>query len=145
MAKNAGKSFRVIVTETRPRMQGKITAKELLDAGIEVTYIVDSAASSFLDETNAVIMGTDAIRKEGIYNKIGSYMIALAAKKKGVPVYILGDTLKIDKRRSIKIEERPGNEVVDKRTLRGVDVKNPTFDMTPWNLIDAVITERGKY
>ena len=145
MAKKEGKDFRVIVTETRPKLQGKQTAKDLIEANIPVTYIVDSAASSFLNETNAVIMGIDAVRKEGVYNKIGSHMIALAAKQKGVPVYFLGNTLKIDKRPQITIEERSRGEVIDLRTLKGADVKNPAFDLTPWTLIESVITERGKY
>ncbi len=145
MGKREGKNFRVIVTETRPALQGKITAKELMDAGIDVTYIVDSAASSFIKQTNAVIMGIDSIREEGVYNKIGSYAIALAANKAGTPVYFLGNTMKIDRRKTIMIEERPSKEVIDLRTLKGADIKNPAFDMTPWNLIEAVITERGKY
>lgn len=145
MAKREGKNFRVLVTETRPMLQGKITAKELMDAGIPVTYIVDSAASSFMKQTNAVMIGIDSIREEGVYNKIGSYAIALAAKKAGAPVYFLGNTLKIDRRETIMIEERPSKEVIDLRTLKGADIKNPAFDMTPWSLIEAVITERGKY
>ncbi|MCK4967428.1 MAG: translation initiation factor eIF-2B [Candidatus Aenigmarchaeota archaeon] len=145
MAKNNGINFSVIVTETRPKLQGKQTAKDLLNAKIPVTYIVDSASSNFLAETTAVIMGIDAVRKEGVYNKIGSYMIALAAKQKGIPVYFLGNTLKIDKRQEITIEERAGCEVIDLRTLKGAKIKNPAFDLTPWNLITALITERGKY
>lgn len=145
MAKKEGKNFRVIVTETRPKLQGKQTAKDLIETNIPVTYIVDSAALYFLNQTNAVIMGIDAVRKEGVYNKIGSHMIALAAKQKGVPVYFLGNTLKIDKRQKITIEERSRGEVIDLRTLKGAKIRNPAFDLTPWNLIDAVITERGKY
>ena len=72
-------------------------------------------------------------------------MIALAAKQKGVPVYFLGNTLKIDKRPQITIEERSKSEVIDLRTLKGAEVKNPAFDLTPWSLIESVITQRGKY
>lgn len=136
--------FRVIVTETRPRYQGKITAKELEHAGINVTYITDSAAGEFINKINAMIVGCDAIRKEGVVNKIGTYPLAVLAHEEKVPVYFVGGKIKLDARRKFEIEERPVEEVLV-RGLPGVkmDVKNPAFDITPWKYVTAVVTEKG--
>src|SRR5665647_528330 len=79
-AKADGKNFKVICTETRPAYQGRITAKELVNLGIETTFIVDSAARTFMGEVDVVIVGADAITSEGnVVNKIGSSGIAVLA------------------------------------------------------------------
>lgn len=136
--------FKVVVTETRPRYQGKITAKELEHAGIDVTYIIDAAAGEFINKIDAMVVGCDSIRKEGIVNKIGTYPLAVLAHEKKVPVYFVGGTIKLDIRKKFKIEERPEGEVLV-RGLPGVemDVKNPAFDITPWKYVTAVLTEKG--
>ncbi|VVB61252.1 Ribose 1,5-bisphosphate isomerase [uncultured archaeon] len=142
-AKTNGRRFKVIVTETRPKMQGIRTAQELASAKIPVEYAIDSAAGLYMKDASIVILGCDAIRKEGIYNKIGTYMIALCAKEHDVPVYFIADSLKIDRRDSIEIEMRPKEEVISPKELKGAKVLNPAFDCTPWKLVSGVITERG--
>lgn len=135
--------FDVIVTETRPVLQGKITARELSEDGIPVTYIVDSAAGLLIKDVDMMIVGCDAIRKEGIVNKIGTYPLAVLSKGNGIPVYFVGEILKIDKRKKIVIEERNSNEVIRQRELPKVKIRNPAFDITPWKYIDGVLTEKG--
>jgi ribose 1,5-bisphosphate isomerase len=137
------KKFRVIVTETRPLYQGDLTAKDLHAAGVPVTLIVDSAAGYFVDCVDAIIMGSDAIRKNGVVNKIGSYMLAVVAKENKIPVYFVGETMKFDRRKEIKIEERSVGEIIQKSKLRGCEIRNPAFDLTPWKYITAVVTEKG--
>ncbi|HKZ45649.1 MAG TPA: hypothetical protein VJ343_03000, partial [archaeon] len=87
--------FKVIVTETRPLFQGKKTAKELSEIGIPVIFITDSAAGFFIKDVDSVLMGVDAIRKEGVVNKIGSYPLAVLAKENDIPVYFAGETMKL--------------------------------------------------
>ncbi len=137
---NKKKVKKVIVTETRPKFQGLKTAKELLAAKIPVTYIVDSAVSNFMKESDIVLLGADALRKEGLVNKVGSNPIALVAKEKRKPVYVIATSFTIDRRKKLIMEERPDSEVVN---LKGADIRNPAFDVTPWKYIKAVITEKG--
>ncbi|MFQ6009885.1 MAG: translation initiation factor eIF-2B [Candidatus Aenigmatarchaeota archaeon] len=140
-AKKQGKRIKVIATETEPKQQGIRTAKELAAAGIPVTLIVDSAVSFFMPEVDLVMVGSDAMRKEGNVNKIGSLNIALAANFYKKPYYVVASTLKLDKRKKIEIEERPPSEVY--KALKGVKIRNPAFDITPWRFITRIITEKG--
>jgi len=135
------KKISVIATETEPREQGVKTVKELRDMKIPVILIVDSAVGYFMPQVDCVILGSDAIRREGNVNKIGSYNIALAAWQHKKPYYVVADTLKLDKRRKFEIEERPAHEVY--RKLKGVKIRNPAFDITPWKFITRIITEKG--
>ena len=141
-----GKKIEVYATETDPLEQGVKTANELAKAGIPVTIITDSAAGYFMPEMDCVIVGTDAMRKEGFVNKIGTYLLALAARDNRKPFYVVGDTMKIDRRRKIVIEERPVKEIyreLVRPVKKGVKVKNPAFDITPWKFVTRVITEKG--
>jgi ribose 1,5-bisphosphate isomerase len=96
-AKQDGKTFEVICTESRPVFQGRITAQEMLEAGIETTMIVDSAVRYFMNEVDLVVVGADAITSEGnIINKIGTSMVALAAKEARTPFYVACELLKFD-------------------------------------------------
>ncbi len=136
-----GRRFKVIATETRPLYQGIKTAKELTECGIPVTLIIDSAVGHFIKEIDIAIFGCDAIRKEGVVNKIGTYPLALFAKENGIPVYFVGETMKFDRRKKIIIEERSWKEITKKKL--GCEIKNPAFDITPWKYVDGVITEKG--
>jgi ribose 1,5-bisphosphate isomerase len=136
-----GKRFSVIATETEPLEQGIKTAKELAKLKIPVTLITDSAMGYFISDANVVIVGTDALRKEGAVNKTGTSLLALAAKENKKPFYVVANTLKLDKRKKITIEERPAKEVYKK--LKGVKIRNPAFDLTSWKFVKAVITEKG--
>ena len=150
-AKRQGKEFRVIATETRPRFQGRLTAKALSEAGIPVTLIVDSAARYFMPKVDKVIVGADVVTANGaVVNKIGTSQIALAAKEARVRVFVGAETYKFSPStvlgELVEIEERPPEEVVppeELSQLKGVTVANPAFDVTPPEFIDIIITERG--
>lgn len=145
LAKAQGKKFRVIVTETRPMLQGIKTARELIAAKIPVDYVVDSAAGFYMTSIDLAIFGCDAIRKGGIYNKIGTYMMALACRENKIPVYFVGDSLKIDRRPAINIEMRPESEIISAKELKGARILNPAFDCMPWKLVTGIVTEEGVF
>ncbi|MEM4721065.1 MAG: ribose 1,5-bisphosphate isomerase [Candidatus Methanomethylicaceae archaeon] len=150
-AKRQGKEFRVIATETRPRFQGRLTAKALSEAEIPVTLIVDSAARYFMPKVDKVIVGADVVTANGaVVNKIGTSQIALAAKEARVRVFVGAETYKFSPStvlgELVEIEERPPEEVIPPEELlqmKGVTVANPAFDVTPPEFIDIIITERG--
>ncbi|MCI0777289.1 MAG: S-methyl-5-thioribose-1-phosphate isomerase [Chloroflexi bacterium] len=154
-AADAGKHVNVIATETRPLSQGaRLTAWELLRDGIKCTLIVDGAVGSLLKqgETDLVVVGADRIVANGdTANKIGTYNIAVLAREHGVPFYVAAPTSTIDMSISggdgIVIEERDAEEVTAPGGRRiappDVEVSNPAFDVTPHELIAAIITERG--
>ena len=122
-AKANGKNFKVICTETRPAFQGRITAKELVDLGIETTFIVDSAARTFMGEVDLVIVGADAITSEGnVVNKVGSSGIAVLAHEARVPFYVVSELLKFDpetlRGECEKIEQRSPSGSLERSTRR---------------------------
>ena len=146
-AKNEGKSFEVFCTESRPVFQGRITAKEMLDAGIETTLIVDSAVRYFMNEVDLVVVGADAITSEGnVINKIGTSMVALAAKEARTPFYVVSELLKFDpvtiRGDYERIEERSSSEVWDDPPS-GLTIRNPAFDVTRREFIHGIICEEG--
>lgn len=146
--KRKGKKISVIATETDPLEQGVKTAKELARAQIPVTMIIDSAVGHFMPDIDVVIVGTDAMRREGVVNKIGTKLYSIATKEHNKPFYVVGNTLKLDKRKKFEIEERPAKEVymeLKSRKLKRVKIRNPAFDITPWKFISKIITERGVY
>lgn len=132
----------VIVTETRPHNQGLLTLRELSKKGIKATYIVDSAVAPFMKSADFVLAGADALRKEGVVNKIGTYPLAVFSKAMKKPFYIVSTSFTEDRRKNIMMEERPAAEVLRNR-IRGVSVRNPAFDITPWKYVTACITDRG--
>lgn len=146
-AKRQGINFKVIQTETRPKYQGRITAIELVEAGIETTMIVDSAARHYMRQIDFVILGSDAITSEGnIINKIGSSQIALAAHEARVPFYVVSTLLKFDpvtlEGEYETIEERSTDEIWD-NPPKGLIIKNPAFDITVRDYIHGIISEAG--
>jgi ribose 1,5-bisphosphate isomerase len=137
----------VFLTETRPRYQGRITARKLAKAGIPCTMMVDSAARSFIGKCDAFLSGADAIIANGaIVNKIGTSQISLAAKKANVPHYVATSSHAFDAATFFgaeeKIEERSPHEVWDER-LPKLTVRNPAFDITEPELVKAIICEKG--
>jgi len=149
-----GKRIRVIATETRPMLQGaRLTVWELVKEGIPVTLITDNMAGYVMRRglVQAVIVGADRVTREGyVVNKIGTSMIALAAKRYGVPFYVAAPTSTIDLSSSINdvvIEERNPNEVkyvMGKLiTLEEAPALNYAFDITDPDLVTAIITEKG--
>ena len=146
-ARENGKSFEVFCTETRPFLQGRITARELVEAGIKTTLIVDSAARFFMNKIDMVIVGADAITSEGnVINKIGTSMIALAAKEARTPFYVVSELLKFDPATMYgeyeKIEERSAEEVWA-NPPKGLIIRNPVFDVTRRDFIHGIICEEG--
>ncbi|MGZ4851278.1 MAG: translation initiation factor eIF-2B, partial [Candidatus Bathyarchaeia archaeon] len=142
-----GKNFKVICTETRPAYQGRITANELVGLGIETTFIVDSAARSFMGNVDVVIVGADAITSEGnVVNKIGSSSIAVLANEARVPFYVVSELLKFDpetlKGECERIEQRNPAEVWSEAPSKLI-VRNPAFDVTPNRYIHGLICEEG--
>jgi len=146
-AKADGADFRVICTETRPAYQGRITAKELVGLGIDTTFIVDSAARTFMGEADIVFVGADAITSEGnVVNKIGTGGIAVLASEARKPFYVVSELLKFDPETLSggceKIEQRNPAEVWAEAPLN-LTVRNPAFDVTPNRYIHGVICEEG--
>ncbi|MDR1779071.1 MAG: S-methyl-5-thioribose-1-phosphate isomerase [Clostridiales Family XIII bacterium] len=150
-----GITFTVYADETRPLLQGaRLTAWELMNAGVDVTLITDSMAGMLMAQgrIDAVITGSDRIAANGDFaNKIGTYSVAVLARHHGIPFYVAAPTSTIDKATptgaQIVIEERAPEEVtcgLGRRTApAGVKVYNPAFDVTPAALATAIITERG--
>ncbi|MFL5448450.1 MAG: S-methyl-5-thioribose-1-phosphate isomerase [Gemmatimonadales bacterium] len=145
----------VIVPETRPLLQGsRLTAWELQRAGVPVTLIADSMVASRLrlGDVRAVFVGADRIARNGdVANKIGTYGLALAARAHKIPFYVAAPSSTIDvatpNGAAIPIEERSPEEIMAWRGQRsapiGVGVWNPAFDVTPAELITAIVTDRG--
>lgn len=150
-----GKRVRVYAGETRPFLQGsRLTAFELMQDGIDVTLIVDSAAGYLMQQgkIDVVVVGADRIAANGdVANKIGTYSLACLARQHGIPFYVAAPICTVDLSLSsgdeIPIEERGAEEVTsigDKQLApSGVRVVNPSFDVTPASLVSAIITERG--
>jgi ribose 1,5-bisphosphate isomerase len=143
--------LKVYATETRPKFQGRITAKELVDAGINTTMIVDSASSMFIvadkhPDVDAVILGCDEITIKGdAINKIGSMDIAIACQYKGIPLYVASTLLKLDlydEDFSFTIEGRDAHEVWPEAPAN-LKIINPAFELVPNSLIKGFITESG--
>ena len=154
-AKEQGKNIRVLVTETRPLLQGaRLTTWELASEGIPFTLIADTMTGYFLSRggIDCVIVGADRIAANGdVANKIGTYNIAVLAMENGVPFYVAAPSSSIDlslpSGDGIPIEERSPEEVTRIEGIPiapvGVEVANPAFDITPHLYITAIITEKG--
>ncbi|MBI2646091.1 MAG: S-methyl-5-thioribose-1-phosphate isomerase, partial [Deltaproteobacteria bacterium] len=151
------KKFLVYVCETRPFLQGlRLTSWELYKEGIPQKVISDNMAGSLMakGEVSAIFVGADRIAKNGdAANKIGTYSLAVLAKYHTIPFYVVAPTSTIDLKcptgREIPIEERSPKEVTHVGGklvgLENVDVYNPSFDVTPHELITAIITEKGVF
>ena len=153
-SKESGKNIKVIATETRPVQQGsRLTAFELKHDGIDVSLIPDTAVGYTLANNlvNKIIVGADRILKTGhVFNKIGTYQVALLAKHHNVPFYVAAPLSTFDLNSNpedIVIEQRKSSEVTgigEKKTAPDdINVINPAFDMTPPELISGIITENG--
>ena len=154
-ARDAGKKVAVIADETRPFLQGlRLTAWELAKDNIPVTVITDNMAGHVMKsgKVDVVVVGADRIAANGdTANKIGTYMVAVLAKEHGIPFYVAAPMTTLDLTLStgaeIPIEERDRREITHIQDYQlapdGIDVHNPAFDVTPNQLITAIITDRG--
>jgi methylthioribose-1-phosphate isomerase len=155
IAKEQGWNLKIFADETRPVLQGaRLTTWELKQAGIDVTLICDNMAAVVManQSVQAVIVGTDRVAANGdVANKIGTYSVAILAKAHGLPFYVAAPISSIDLNtptgKEIKIEERSEDEIIaglGKRIApQGIKVYNPAFDITPYSLITAFVTEKG--
>jgi len=147
LAHELGKEFKVINTETRPKYQGRITSREMVDAGIDTTMIVDSAARHYMKEVDFVIVGCDALTSEGnVIKKIGTSQVALAAYEARIPFYVLGTLLKFEPitihGHYEAIEERNTDEIWA-NPPEGLKIRNPAFDVTRRDYVSGLISEEG--
>jgi len=153
--KESGKEFEVFVNETRPYLQGaRLTAWELKKEKIVATLITDSMAGYVLQKgkVDAIVVGCDRVAANGdVANKIGTYTLAVLARRHNIPFYVAGPTSSIDVNcptgKDIPIEQRDPKEVshIFGKPLapKGIHVFNPAFDVTSQDLISAIITEKG--
>jgi len=154
-AVESGKKIAVIADETRPFLQGaRLTAWEMVQAKIPVTLISDNMAGHLMSrgEIDTVVVGTDRVAANGdVANKIGTYMVAVLTRRHDIPFYVACPLSTIDlgipDGSAIPIEERAADEVTGYRdcqwAAQGVSVRNPAFDVTPAELVTALITEEG--
>jgi methylthioribose-1-phosphate isomerase len=153
--KESGKAIEVWVNETRPFFQGaRLTAWELKKERIPATLVTDNMAGYLMQrgKVDAVVVGCDRVAANGdVANKIGTYGIAVLAKRHGIPFYVAAPTSSIDLNcasgKEIPIEQRNPKEVshIFGRAIapEGIKVLNPAFDVTPQDLISALITDKG--
>lgn len=150
----SGKKIFVYASETRPLLQGaRLTAYELKSEGIPFKLITDNMVGYIMRKglVNKVVVGADRITRRGdVFNKIGTYGIAVMARAHGIPFYAAAPTSSVDlsvKAEEVIIEERKPEEVTHIANVRiapnGVDVLNPAFDLTPGELVSGIITEKG--
>lgn len=149
------KNISVLACETRPYLQGaRLTAWECVQEGIPCTLVTDNMAGHLMarGDVDLAIVGADRIAANGdTANKIGTYMVAVLAKRHGLPFYVAAPLSTFDPKipdgSAIPIEERPAQEVTGYRGVRwapeGVAVRNPAFDVTPADLITGIICEKG--
>jgi methylthioribose-1-phosphate isomerase len=154
-AHHAERPIHVWVDETRPYLQGaRLTAWELAQAGVPHTLIADVAAGHLMasGEVDVVLVGADRIAANGdTANKVGTYTLAVLAARHGIPFFVCAPLSSIDRETengdAIPIEERPSDEVLNVRgqliAPADTEVRNPAFDVTPAELITAIVTEEG--
>jgi methylthioribose-1-phosphate isomerase len=153
-ASEQGKCVKVIVPETRPALQGsRLTAFELTKDGFSCTIISDTAVGFMMQsgKVDKAVVGADRVTKDGfVFNKIGTYQIAVLAKRHGIPFYPAAPSSSFDLNGThdqVTIEERPADEIAKIRGRRiapkGVPIANPAFDMTPPELVTSIVSDRG--
>ena len=149
-ARDQGKKIHVYNTETRPLYQGRRTSNDLVKVGVPDTMITDDTAPFFVDniydshvDIDMVIIGSDCIKLNGdVFNKVGSFAIAMAAWHSGIPVYIVGSLMKVDGNDTVQIEKRDGKEL-RAEAPKGLEILNFAFDRVPAKFITGIITEYG--
>ncbi len=150
-----GKRIKVIADETRPLLQGaRLTAYELMRDGIPVTLITDNMAAYVMSKgiVNLVVVGADRVVQDAVFNKIGTYGVAILAKEHGIPFYVAAPKSTFDltrKAADVVIEERKPEEVtcIGGRQIApsGVAAYNPAFDATPLKYVSGIISEDRIY
>ena len=135
----------VVVTESRPQMEGRNLAERLARRGVNVLLVVDAAAAMFMKSADVAVVGADGVLYDGSFvNKVGTRTAALAARDQGVPFYVVCSTYKFNVMnylgRGVELEEKDPAEVAE---IEGVEVRNPYFELVPGRLVTGIITEMG--
>ncbi len=136
---------KVVVTESRPQMEGRNLAERLAGVGVKVLLVVDAAAAVFMELADVVVVGADSVLYDGSFvNKVGTRTAALAARDQDVPFYVVCSTYKFNVMnylgRRVELEEKDPAEVAE---IEDVEVKNPYFEVVPARLVTGIITEMG--
>jgi len=139
----AEKEISVFATESRPLCEGRTMAKKLQQGGVEVTLITDAEAGHFMSDVTMVLVGADSVLRDGsVINKVGTYLIALAARDRGVPFHVASDSWKFRIEEGVpELEEKDPEEIVNASS--GLRARNIYFDVTPPSLITCIVTEEG--
>ena len=138
---NKRKKITVRNTETRPLFQGRITAQILAKDGIPVQHFIDAAMATAMKHANGILIGADAITSEGVYNKMGSELLALLANHYHIPLYVCTSLWKFDAHRE-KIEQRKGTEIWQHHP-KGIEIHNPAFEKIHHKHIKEIVCEGG--
>ncbi len=143
-AKQEGRTFAVLCTESRPQYEGRVLAQRLAQAQVETRLVVDALAPSMIGDIEVVLVGADSLSTEGLVNKIGTYPLALAARVHKVPFYLLCGTEKFLPAGYTLLEESPKDpqEAWPHHPQR-VEVVNRYFDFTPLEYLTGIVTEEG--
>ncbi|UCB42367.1 MAG: translation initiation factor eIF-2B [Dehalococcoidales bacterium] len=140
-------SIEMIVTRSGTGRTGEKMVWELSDCGLPITFVDDTALGLYVPMVSKILLGADMVCTDGVVNGVGSYQLVVMAAWHKVPVYIVADTTKFETnlgREGVDIEDRDGAELVDPISLpQTVSIRNPHFDITPLELINGVVTERG--
>ena len=143
-----GKGVQVIISESRPLYEGRKVAHELSLLEIPVTLIIDSALGHFSSVADVALVGADSVLADGsIINKIGTYLLALAAKESNIPFYVVCETYKFNIKSylgmKIELEQKESSEITD--DISGVNIRNLYFDITPPKFVSQIITEGKEF
>lgn len=150
-AQEQGKNLRAIVSEARPELEGRSMAREFLKLNVPTTMIIDSAISYFMKDVDRVLTGADAVSANGaVINKIGTSTVAAIAHFSRVNVFVAASVYKFSPEtilgELVEIEELDPSLVIPREMMtqfKGMEIRNPAFDVTPPEHIDLIVTERG--
>jgi len=143
-AKRRGYSHKVVCLESRPMYEGRRLAALLTQNGLEVSVSIDAAAFRQLSQVQVFLVGADGLTRYGLLNKIGTGLIASAAQMMSIPTYVIGDTSKVwPSSLSGPVIRTHGVGEVWANPPASIEIENRYFDVTPWNMVSGVITERG--
>lgn len=137
--------FKVILTESRPGMEGRNLARQLSKLGIPVEFITEAQMAYFVPQADKIILGADSLLRDGsLINKVGSRLLALAARDAGIPLWVLAESFKhsLTAPEDVVLEEMPGDEL-QLEPLPDVQLRNIYFDLVPARLISAWVDEKG--
>jgi translation initiation factor 2B subunit (eIF-2B alpha/beta/delta family) len=135
------KKLKVVVCESRPKFEGRLTASELVKSGIKVELITDAMMGIFIEKIDCILIGSDSILKNGnVINKVGSKALALLCKETKKSLYVVATTSKLSKKNTFKAEEENPNEIWDKN-FKNLKIKNIYFEEVEKKLITKIITD----